>query len=304
MSCAKKVVDEFGNVICADTGRVLGAVMDVGPEWNTARDREKGIDRARASVRSTYTHHALREQVGLEAPRSSRTRRLMLLRRCRGRRCRGRLGLTYSERVHFEHFKLLKDVASTLNLPHEVQETAGMILHMYFESGKPKPSKARQIVGAAIKAAVQLHMYSIPQAKILEALGITKTHLWRGIRELNDSGVLGRIWSMNYVAGKGRLSTHIDMMRSFVIKATGDLKLPHEVARLALRILDKVVEMGKGVEGRRPEALAGAAVYLAARLYGYRVSQRDVARTLSVMESTIRKQFRFILSDLVIIVKV
>lgn len=305
MECARKVVDESGNVICADTGRVLGAELDVGPEWNVVRDREKGVDRARASVRSTYTHHAQREHVSLELIGPSRSRRLRAIRTCRSRRgCRERVGFTYSERVQYDHFKLLNEISHILGLPREIQETAGMILHMYFENRRAKPSRAPQIVGAAIKEALSLHSYSLPLTRILDALGISKSDLWKGTRELSESGVLGKVWRSNYALGKGRLVRHIDLTKNFIVRAAGDLHLPVDVALLASRIIDKVVEMGKGLEGRRPEALAGAAVYLAARLLGYRISQRDVARVLSVMESTIRKQFRFILSDIVIVVKV
>jgi transcription initiation factor TFIIB len=305
VECARKVVDESGNVICADTGRVLGAELDVGPEWNVARDREKGVDRARASVRNTYTHHAQREHVSLELIGFSRSRRLRALRACRTRRsCKERMGFTYSERVQYDHFKLLNETSYILGIPKEVQETAGMILHMYFDVKRAKPSRAPQIVAAAIKEALNLHGYSLPLTRILEALGISKSELWKGTRELSESGVLSRLWSANYALGRGRLARHIDLTKNFIVKATGDLHLPMGVALLASEIIDKIVEMGKGLEGRRPEAIAGAAVYLAARLHGYRVSQRDVARVLSVMESTIRKQFRFILSDLVIVVKV
>jgi len=306
VECGRKVVDEFGNVICVDTGRVIGAELDVGPEWNVARDREKGVDRTRASVRFTYTHHAQREHVSLEALGPARSRRLRMLRACRGgRRCGHKVGFTYPERVQFDHFKLLRDAAQILDLPREIQETAGMILHLYFSrTEKPRPSKAPQLVAAAVKEAMDLHGYTMPISRILDAFNITKSDLWRGTRALSEAGVLGSLWSVNYRMGRGRLSRHIEMTKNFIIKAVGDLHLPMEVAMLANDIIDKIVEMGKGLEGRRPEALAGAAVYLAARLYGYRVSQREVARVLSVMESTIRKQFRFILSDLVIIVKV
>lgn len=305
MECVRKVVDESGNVICADTGRVLEAELDVGPEWNIVRDREKGVDRARASVRNTYTHHAQREHVSLELVGPSRFRRLRAIRTCRSRRsCGERVGFTYSERVQYEYFRLLNGISYTLGIPREVQETAGMILHMYFDVKKAKPSWAPQIVGAAIKEALNLHGYSLPLTRILDALGISKSELWKGTRKLSESGVLSRLWGANYALGGGRLARHIDLTKNFIVKATGDLHLPMEVALLASEIIDKIVEMGKSLEGRRPEALAGAAVYLAARLHGHRVSQRDVAKVLSVMESTIRKQFRFVLSDLVIVVKV
>jgi transcription initiation factor TFIIB len=309
LGCGRRVVDEDGNIICAETGRVLGVAIDVAPEWNAARDREKGVDRVRASVRSTYTYHTGSEQVGFDLGVGSRRRRLeRILRRRRGGARSARVPFSYHERLAYEHLKTLKDAVSILALPREVHETAALIIQNYINARLSRGLKGERhasvedVVAAAINQAVILHGYSLEQAKILEALGVKD--LWRGTRELKKYGAFDDLWRKTYAQGKGRRARHIDMAKNFVTSAVGSLGLPMEVATLAMEIIDKIVEMGKSVEGRKPEALAGAAVYLAAHLLDYRVSQRDVARVLSIKESAIRKQFRFILSNLVILVKV
>ncbi len=309
LGCTRRVVDEDGNLICADTGQVLGVAIDEGPDWNALRDREKGVNRVRAGVRSTLTHHTGAEHVSLELRKGPRLRRGRIHAILRSRRAAAqRGGYTYQERLSYDFHRRLEEAVSVLGLPREIHETAALMVRWYLEaralSGRRGERHARpeEIIAAAINQAAMLHQYSLEHSKIQQALGVPS--LWRGTRELNRYGVVERMWRRFYGQGIGKRSRHIDLTKNFITAAVGSLQLPFEVATLAMEIIDKVISMGKGVEGRKPEALAGAAVYLAAHLYNFKVPQSRIAKVLSVKESAIRKQFRFILANLVILVKV
>ncbi|MCE4609078.1 MAG: hypothetical protein GSR72_01210 [Desulfurococcales archaeon] len=58
----------------------------------------------------------------------------------------------------------------------------------------------------------------------------------------------------------------------------------------------------KPLPGKKPEAIAAAAVYLTARLMNFDVSQKEVADIVWIKESNVRKAFRFLIEDLTIMV--
>ncbi|MGC9071232.1 MAG: hypothetical protein ACP5HK_00830, partial [Acidilobus sp.] len=73
----------------------------------------------------------------------------------------------------------------------------------------------------------------------------------------------------------------------------------------AVEFIRKSLEApGKTPYGKKPEALAAAAVYLVARLNGYEVSQTDVAEVVNLKESTVRKLYRFLMDGMVVVVDV
>ncbi|MEB3773469.1 MAG: hypothetical protein GSR86_00905, partial [Desulfurococcales archaeon] len=64
-----------------------------------------------------------------------------------------------------------------------------------------------------------------------------------------------------------------------------------------------VVENNKSLIGKRPEIIAAASVYLVARLYGYEnVTQKVVAEIVGAKESNVRKIYRFLMDNTVVMV--
>jgi len=69
------------------------------------------------------------------------------------------------------------------------------------------------------------------------------------------------------------------------------LKLPGEVAKTAIEILDEAKKRGI-TSGKDPVGLAAAAVYIAAMMHGYSKTQKEFAAMAGVTEVTVRNRYR------------
>ena len=76
-------------------------------------------------------------------------------------------------------------------------------------------------------------------------------------------------------------------LEEYISKIVSELKMPEDVASTAKKIAKRAEELGL-TAGRSPLGFAAAAVYLAARSIGIKVSQREVAATAHVTEVTLR----------------
>ena len=84
-----------------------------------------------------------------------------------------------------------------------------------------------------------------------------------------------------------------------------ELELEREVYKLALEFVKASLSSGKNLYGKKPETIAAAAVYLAARLYGHEnVNQSSIARVVKIKESNVRKLYRYLMDGVVVLVAI
>ncbi|MCE4621295.1 MAG: transcription initiation factor IIB family protein [Desulfurococcales archaeon] len=305
-NCRNRVYVD-GEVVCKDTGEVLREEDIVSEaEWNILRDREKGVSRERVGGPLTYTRHDMMSTRIKLISRPSRHRRRPV-RGGPGASRRLRVGGTFSkeERKKIKIMRKIELWSTELGLPLEAKETVGLIIQSYI--GKNDVRNEREmnsIIAAAIHKAIAFHKLPIPLKTVLEHTGVNEKMLWDALRKLNESGVLNEMRKFRG-AQVTPYENLIERVKVFILNATFKLKLPHEVALLAIKIAEKFMrEYGKDLHGRRPEAVAGALLYLAARLYNYKVSQKSIADALGVVESTIRKQYKYLLNNMVLVVRI
>ena len=74
----------------------------------------------------------------------------------------------------------------------------------------------------------------------------------------------------------------------FVSRYASDLEVSGEVQAEARRIILEARDQGL-TSGRSPDGVAAAAIYMAAKSEGEKLTQREVAETAGVTEVTIRK---------------
>jgi len=81
----------------------------------------------------------------------------------------------------------------------------------------------------------------------------------------------------------------LESVEACIAKLVGALELPGTVEEHANRVCKSAVKAGLS-QGRNRRALAAAAVYLAAKSLGYKVSQRRVAELTKVGLTTLRRR--------------
>ena len=300
VECEGVIVTQEGKVVCKDTGEVISEdIIQEGPEWRVFRDQNtvKGLERAGDPL--TFTRH----DMGVEA---------YLTRRGRLASGEGRPGYSLKtarvlkeERPLVDMLNRANTLCDSLGLPRVAKETVGLIIRLYMEKVRSVNEREKdQIVAAAVAKAIEIHNLSIPLNSILQAAGITQEALWAAKRKLVEAKVIDdvkRIAMPNaYQSGHRRL---LNRVLTYIIKIQSELNLPNIVYVTAVKFLEEALKAGKNLYGKRPESVAAAAVYLAARLHGFdNINQRVLAKIVNIKESNVRKLYKYLLENMVVIV--
>ena len=204
--------------------------------------------------------------------------------------------------------RVLREAAGSLGLSASVTETAAMILSRFMEGrrGYGGFSGPEPLVAAALLKACEIHNVAVARGEVLEALGIDEGKLWTATRLLSESGALKPLRAV--LTRNGR---RLERTYQFVDRIVGELGLPGEVAELARKVVEASLRaerrpgLRKDLHGKKPEAVAAAAVYLAARLLGREdVTQRAIGEVVRLRESMVRKHYRYLMDGIVILVYV
>jgi transcription initiation factor TFIIB len=97
---------------------------------------------------------------------------------------------------------------------------------------------------------------------------------------------------------KLKLRMPISSPENYVPRFISDLKLPAEVQRITMDILERAKQVRNLVTGRDPRGLAAAAIYIASIMTDNRVTQRDISNVSGVTEVTIRNRYKELVSRL------
>ncbi|GAB6147881.1 transcription initiation factor IIB family protein [Stetteria hydrogenophila] len=320
-------LDEFVEIIL-DRGRRIGItkdgrsivledqVIDAGPEWRTGGDGERSANRIRASGRYTYRYHdastaevTLARRGGTRLPRGFDRNHVAraIIRDGKAPKLADR-----EEARCVRAFSILQEAASILGVSegdNPVLETASFILH----HAKPFPSRdkeLRALVAVALIKAFELHQIPVSQEEVKEALGLEGEEdklLWKARRLLNERKALRSLPEparpRDFEAGIGCASL-LPRVNMFIHRAVMKLRLPLELKeRISMLLVDLLKAGNKSLCGHKPEAVAAAAVYIGARLYGFEVSQKSVAKALGIRDTALRKQQKFLLNGTVLLIE-
>ena len=201
--------------------------------------------------------------------------------------------------------RILQEASSSLGLSRSIVETAGLIISAYYRGGGRGQGRPEPLVAAAILKACEIHNVAVAQGEVLELLGVTNQELWRARSRLASIDSVKSLQAQALRRGRG--SRLLERTYQFIDRIVGELGLPGEVAALARRVVEARFSGVRRVElaGKAPEAVAAAAVYLAARLLGREdVTQRAIGEVVRLRESMVRKHYRYLMDGLVIIVYV
>lgn len=168
----------------------------------------------------------------------------------------------------------IHSLSSRLHLPESVEENAALIVRCLWKKGLKLSRNYKGIAAASLY--VSSKMFSIPRniKEFTTNSGISRKTFWDSYKKI-----------IRYIGIK-KGSRIIDIMISRIVNQSN---IRGEVEYLANKIIEMARDMNL-VDGRKPDGLAAAAVYLAAKKLGYRVNQRKLAEIASISLVTLRSR--------------
>ena len=267
---------------------ILEKLTDSSPEWR-AFDDEQRARRARVGAPMTYTIH----DKGLSTvidwhDRLSSGKRLTSAQRVELyvlRKWQRRVRVSdATERNLAVALSDLSKLASTLNLPKNILETASVIYRKAIKKRLIRGRSIHNVTAAAIY--MSCRQCGIPRTldEIAEAGSLNKKDVGRSyrfmVRELGT--FVPPSTSKNYAA-----------------RFSNKLVISGRAEAIAIKILETAKKM-KLTSGRGPTGIAAAATYVATVLTNERKTQREIAEIANVTEVTIRNRYKELLERLMI----
>ena len=285
------------NYVCSRCGTVLNEIiMDYGPEWRTYNP-EDAARRSRVGSPNTFRLHV---PVGtiIDKRRTSRggVRKLTLGERSRMEKLAATQQKVIMHGSNERLANILREVnraGSELRLPNHVIESASFLVRELFKRGIIKRNNVEEYVAASLVAAIKLNAHPLSMSDVVKKLGVSRQALWRAYSNLVEKLKVNRSYGPR----------SIPKPQMYISRIASKLKLNGEVESLAYRFSYLLVKTGIA-QGKPPEALAAAAVYVASILLDDKRNQVTIARAVGVTDATIRNRYRDIVDNFYIEVRI
>ena len=294
-ACNSSVVDdtENGERICSGCGIVMEEHMaDHGPEAKSSSLEDK-MKLARATGQTTYAQHdlgiATEISIGstdfsgkkINAETASQMHRLgkwqQRVRVCssRDRRLSNVLGR-------------VSEICQSCSLPKNVTETASIIYRSL--DGKNIQVKGKSVL--SISAAV-VYM-ACKQCDVIRSLEEILKEVCHP-RDVKSKTKLASRYYRTLVIELDTVTTPIITMDKYISKIANMTDTDTRIERLSLEIAEKTKDRNIA-DGKAPNGIAAAYLYIASILLGQSVLQRDISSVSGVTEVTIRNRCKEILT--------
>ena len=295
-ACNSSVVDdtENGERICSGCGIVMEEHMaDHGPEAKSSSLEDK-MKLARATGQTTYAQHdlgiATEISIGstdfsgkkINAETASQMHRLgkwqqrVRVSSSRDRRLSNVLGR-------------VSEICQSCSLPKNVTETASIIYRSL--DGKNIQVKGKSVL--SISAAV-VYM-ACKQCDVIRSL----QEILREVvtpRDVKSKTKLAAKYYRTLVMEGGTNTAPVVTMDKYISKIANMTNIDTRVERLSLEIAEKTKDRNLA-DGKAPNGIAAAYLYIASILLGQSVLQRDISSVSGVTEVTIRNRCKEILTS-------
>lgn len=293
--CKSSLIDDVqsGEIICSTCGIVVAEQMaDYGPETRSTNLEDK-MRLARATGQTTYSQHDL----GITTEISISTKDFS--------------GKTISSQVANQMYNLRKwqqrvrvssprerrlsnvlsrigETCENVSLSKNVLETASMIYRNLDGKVEVKGKSVTSISAATVYMACK-------QCNVVRSL----EEICKGVCQPKDVKAKTKLAARYYrtlVMELGTNTAPVLTMDKYISKIANLTKTDARVERLALEIAQKT-KNNNLADGKAPNGIAAAYLYVASILLGQSVLQRDVSSVAGVTEVTIRNRCKEILSS-------
>jgi transcription initiation factor TFIIB len=174
---------------------------------------------------------------------------------------------------------------------HRIEEQLGIpepalkdAIRIYKEAVKERLTMGRsikQLIAGSIYVSMKLHEIPRVVEEIQKAVNVEKKKVIK----------VYRILLFNILPKLNLKVTHLSPSQ-YIDKFGQDLDLPMKVRQDALKILQKARKNGLLIEGKDPNGVAAAGIYISANLHKIPRTQRDIAKIAHVTEVTLRVRSR------------
>lgn len=293
--CQSALVDDFqnGEIICSGCGVVVAdQIVDYGPESKSS-DLEERMKLARATGQTTLAQHDL----GIATEISISTRDFSgksinhevanQMHNLRKWQQRIRVSSPRERRLANVLAKI-NDGCQNLSLSKNVLETSCMIYRNLDGHIEVKGKSVSSITAATIYMACK-------QCNVVRSL----EEICKGIclpKDVKAKTKLAARYYRTMVMELGSATAPVLTMDKYISKIANITQTDARVERLALEIAEKTKD-NHLADGKAPNGIAAAYLYVASVLLGQNVLQRDVSSIAGVTEVTIRNRCKEILTS-------
>ena len=292
--CQSTLVDDIqnGETICSGCGVVVNdQIVDYGPETISSNLEDK-MKLARATGQTTYSQHDLgiTTEISISAKdfsgKTINHEVASQMHNLRKWQQRVRVSSPRERRLASVLTKM-GETCDGLNLSKNVLETASMIYRNLDGHVDVKGKSVVSITAAIIYMACK-------QCDVVRSL----EEICRGIcppKDVKSKTKLAARYYRTIVMEIGQLAAPVVTMDKYISKIANMTQTDVRVERLALEIAEKTKD-NSVADGKAPNGIAAAYLYVASVLLGQNVLQRDVSSVAGVTEVTIRNRCKEILT--------
>jgi len=292
--CQSTLVDDIqnGEIICSGCGVVVAdQIADSGPETISSNLEDK-MKLARATGQTTYSQHDLGITTEISMGSKDFSGKTInhevsnQMRNLRKWQQRVRISSPKERRLANVLAKM-GETCNSLNLSKNVLETASMIYRNLDGHVDVKGKSVVSITAATIYIACK-------QCEVVRSL----EEICRGIcpaKDVKSKTKLAAKYYRTMVMEVGQLSAPVVTMDKYISKIANMTQTEVRVERLALEIAEKTKDSNIS-DGKAPNGIAAAYLYVSSVLLGQNVLQRDVSSIAGVTEVTIRNRCKEILT--------
>jgi transcription initiation factor TFIIB len=293
--CKSTLVDDIqnGEIICSGCGVVVAdQIADFGPETISSNLEDK-MKLARATGQTTYSQHDLgiTTEISLGTKDfSGKTINHEVANQMHNlRKWQQRIRVSSpKERRLVNVLAKMGKTCDGLNLSKNVLETASMIYRNLDGHVDVKGKSVVSITVATIYMACK-------QCSVIRSL----EEICRGICPAKDVKTKTKLAARYYrtmVMEMGQFTAPVVTMDKYISKIANMTQTEVRVERLALEIAEKTKDSSIS-DGKAPNGIAAAYLYVASVLLGQNVLQRDISSVAGVTEVTIRNRCKEILTS-------
>ena len=295
-ACESSLIDDIANgeIICSGCGIVVAEQMeDHGPEVKSTRLEDK-MKLARATGQTTYSQHdlgiATEISIGSKdfSGKSINSEIASQMNNLRKWQKRVRISSSRDRRLSNVLGKI-SEVSQNCSLPKNVVETASKIYRSL--DGKHIQVKGKSVLSISA-AVIYLACKQCAIVRSLEEIIQATTPM----KEAKAKVKLASRYYRTLVMELGTVTAPVLTMDKYISKIANMTNTDTRVERLALEIAVKTKNRSI-TDGKAPNGIAAAYLYVSSILLGQSILQRDVSSVSGVTEVTIRNRCKEILSN-------